>query len=123
MNYNTDTNWTAPVNTVQVKRNDMKEKSDGFHKWGVQYVYHFENGMGASVVKHQHSYGGPSDRWELAVLDAKGELCYYTPLTSDVLGHLDDHEVENALNEIASYSTDDLVKWWKEHLDNKYAEY
>lgn len=67
---------------------------------GVQQIYKFPNGYGASVVKHNFSYGGKSDLWELAVL--KGEdLCYTTPLTSDVLGWLTDEDVQRALKEIA----------------------
>ena len=67
---------------------------------GVQQIYKFPNGYGASVVKHQFSYGGKSDLWELAVL--KGEdLCYTTPLTSDVLGWLTDEDVQRGLKEIA----------------------
>ena len=67
---------------------------------GVQQIYKFPNGYGASVVKHQVSYVGKSQLWELAVL--KGEdLCYTTPLTSDVLGWLTDEDVQRALKEIA----------------------
>ena len=67
---------------------------------GVQQIYKFPNGYGASVVKHKMSYGGKDDLWELAVI--KGEdLCYTTPLTSDVLGWLTDEDVQRALKEIA----------------------
>ena len=51
-------------------------------------------------MKHNFSYGGKDDLWELAVL--KGEdLCYTSPLTSDVLGWLTDEDVQRALKEIA----------------------
>jgi len=80
--------------------------SDGYKKsgstWGGrQKLYHFKNGYGASVVKHEGSYGGKSGLWELAVLDAEGSLCYDTEITSDVIGHLNDPEVDQLLERIA----------------------
>jgi len=45
------------------------------------------------------SYGGKQGLWELAVLK-NGELCYNTSVTSDVLGHLSDEDVEFHLKEI-----------------------
>lgn len=66
---------------------------------GIQKVYSFPNGYGASVVKHSYSYGGKDGKWELAVL--KGEdLCYDTGITSDVLGYLNDPEVDDYLRQI-----------------------
>ncbi len=75
--------------------------SDGYKKGGRQKLYHFKNGYGASVVKHEGSYGGKSGLWELAVLDAEGSLCYDTEITSDVIGHLNDPEVDQLLERIA----------------------
>ena len=66
---------------------------------GIQKVYSFPNGYGASVVKHSYSYGGKDGKWELAVL--KGEdLCYDTGITSDVLGYLNDPEVDDYVRQI-----------------------
>jgi len=67
---------------------------------GVQHVYKFENGYGASVVKHDYSYGGKSGLWEIAVLDSDDELCYHTPITQDVIGYLAWKKVELYLEEI-----------------------
>lgn len=70
---------------------------------GVQKVYKFENGYGASVVRHDYSYGGRVGKWEIAVLEFEGDdwhLTYDTPITNDVLGHLSDEEVEMTLKEI-----------------------
>jgi hypothetical protein len=56
---------------------------------GVQAIWRFRNGQGASVVNHVGSYGT-----ELAVLKFRGpdtfdfELDYTTPITGDVIGHI-----------------------------------
>ena len=66
---------------------------------GVQRIYQFPNGYGASVIRSPYSYGGPTGRWELAVLAgpvAVHHICY------DVLGHLDVDEVNAALDQIAN---------------------
>ena len=69
---------------------------------GIQYVYKFPNGFGASVVKSRFSYGHREGKWELAVLDSKGHLTYETPITSDVIGHLSEAEVNEQLALIAA---------------------
>lgn len=66
---------------------------------GIQKVYSFPNGYGASVVKHSYSYGGKDGKWELAVLKCE-DLCYNTDITSDVLGYLNDPEVDSYLRQI-----------------------
>ena len=67
---------------------------------GVQHVYSVDNGYGASVVKHDFSYGGKDGLWELAVLDKDGAICYHTPITQDVIGYLAWPNVESILQEI-----------------------
>jgi len=70
---------------------------------GVQKVYKFKNGYGASVVRFYGSYGFESGLWELAVLEFKGDdwqLTYKTPVTSDVIGYLQWSQVEEVLKEI-----------------------
>lgn len=66
---------------------------------GVQHVYKFDNGYGASVVKHDFSYGGKNGLWEIAVLN-EGDLCYTSGITEDVIGHLSWNNVEKYLGEI-----------------------
>ena len=63
------------------------------HMDGIQKVYQFPNGYGASVIKHKGSYGYSEDLWELAVLH-EGELCYDTEITNDVSGYLTDEDLD-----------------------------
>jgi hypothetical protein len=60
----------------------------------------FENGYGASVVRHEYSYGGKDGLYELAVLNSDGELCYDTPVTNDVIGYLRDIDVTDVMEKI-----------------------
>lgn len=80
-------------------KNFKELKSNPIHD-GIQYIYKAENGYGASIVQHQWSYGGNSGLWEVAVLDPNGDICYSTPITSDVVGHLTDKEVNKLLEQI-----------------------
>ncbi len=85
----------------QMKGGCLVEKTDLPQMNGYQLTYTFDNGYGASVVKHDFSYGGSNGKYELAVLDKDGALCYDTPITDDVIGHLTMEEVENLLAEIS----------------------
>ena len=67
---------------------------------GVGYTYQFENGYGASVVKHDSSYGGKQGLYEIAVLDSTGDLCYSTPITDDVIGYANEDKVLDTLHRI-----------------------
>jgi hypothetical protein len=60
----------------------------------------FDNGYGASVVRHIMSYGGKLGLYELAILDKEGDLTYDTPVTNDVIGYLTPEEVTNYLIKI-----------------------
>jgi len=68
---------------------------DSYHK-----IYRFPNGYGASVVSGLGTYGGNSGLFEVAVLDRDGNICYDTPITGDVLGFLDFHDVAEILDKI-----------------------
>ena len=65
----------------------------------IQALVHFPNGYGASVVRGPFTYGGPAGLYEIAVLKGK-HICYDTPVTSDVLGHLSESDVEEVLRQI-----------------------
>jgi hypothetical protein len=104
-----------PIRFTQKKRGNIMElllNCEGFEQneelvrnfnGGVQYVFKFENNYGASVVKHDYSYGHEDDLWELAVVQFDGDnwsLTYDTEITSDVLTRLTDEEVRGVLARI-----------------------
>ncbi|MGY8803002.1 MAG: hypothetical protein ACKVK6_02055 [bacterium] len=66
---------------------------------GIQKVYNFPNGYGASVIQHAGSYGIERGLWELAVLFME-DICYTSPITDDVIGHLNQRQVKNLLQQI-----------------------
>ena len=76
---------------------------------GVQELYRFDNGLGASVIRHMHSYGSKDDLWELAVIQWEGEdyeIVYHTPVADDVLGWLNRVEVRGLLRMIEALNPD-----------------
>ena len=63
----------------------------------------FNNGYGASIVSGSHAYTSKGSPYELAVLVGNKDefrLTYDTPITDDVLGHLDPNGVEALLSDI-----------------------
>ena len=75
---------------------------------GVQRLYRFDNGYGASVIRHSGSYGNDKGLWELAVIrytdGDKYVLDYSTPITDDVIGYLDEDEIIALLVRIGALS-------------------
>lgn len=67
---------------------------------GVQAIVKFDNGYGASIVRHMFSYGGPSGLFEMAVIDENNEITYNTSITNDVIGHLTESQVSEYLVKI-----------------------
>lgn len=77
---------------------------------GVQMLYRFENGYGASVIRHLHSYGSEDGLWELAVIqwgegiaelgEDQWDIVYDTGITDDVLGRLQWSTVIEILGDI-----------------------
>lgn len=58
----------------------------------------FKNGYGVSIVSNAFSYG-----LEMAVLKGTAEdhdICYDTPITCDVLGHLDAESLAEAVRQV-----------------------
>jgi hypothetical protein len=77
---------------------------------GPQIILRFENGYGVSVVKHDYSYGV-----ELAVIHAfknigDWDLCYQTPVTNDVLGHLTPEALEAAILQVKALPPNEECK-------------
>ena len=72
---------------------------------GLQWLFRFPNGYGASVVNTSFSYSGDSTG-ELAVIkwdssdDDDFRLVYDTPVTDDVLGWLTPSDVADILDQI-----------------------
>lgn len=70
---------------------------------GIQRLYFFPNGYGASVIRHKYSYGNEDGNWELGVIKGNPEdwkLCYSTPITEDVEGNVTDEQVDAILTQI-----------------------
>ena len=88
--------------TVTLKTFERYLSQEAAFRDGKKYVFTFPNGYGADVVCHSGSYGGKLGLWELAVLKDT-EIYYNSPLTSDVLGYLEDEDVKEALEEIIKY--------------------
>ena len=78
-------------------RNDYQTKIAKFH--GIIMTWQFQNGYGASVVSHDYSYGGESALWEGAVLH-NDQIVYDTPITDDVIGWMNDSDVDQFLARI-----------------------
>ena len=81
MNQTRNVTFTAPIDT------------------NLRWVYQFSNGYGASVILNEVSYGHSHGAFEIAVLN-KDKLCYCSPVTSDVLGWQEFHEIADVLNRI-----------------------
>lgn len=80
--------------------------SQGEINGGVQKVYKFDNGYGASVVRHRYSYGYTYGLWEMALLKfitkEDGQLTWRIVYREDfanwdVAGYLNDDQVLSLL--------------------------
>jgi hypothetical protein len=61
----------------------------------------FDNGYAVSIVSHRNSYGGHDGNFEVAVMCAdNNQLVYDSPITNDVLGHLDFAEVAETIEKV-----------------------
>lgn len=72
---------------------------------GIHAKHFFDNGYGVSVVRFPGSYGYEQDLYEVAVIKGTADnfkLCYDTPITDDVMGHRDEQDIENIMEEVAS---------------------
>ena len=71
---------------------------------GEQYMFEFDNGYGASVIRSTYSYGGNNGLFELAVINwidkDNWDFNYNTEITSEVIGYLTEEEVNDILDKI-----------------------
>lgn len=73
---------------------------------GTQTIIFFDNGYGASVVKHKHSYGYDEGLFEIAVIKGNRKewhINYNTPITDDVLGYQTSEDIDKVLKQIENY--------------------
>lgn len=91
---------------------------------GKQWKFNFPNGFGASVIND--GYGREAGRFELAVFGPDDHITYDTPITDDVLGHLTEEEVAEALDRIAAPTSAEveaaIVRRANEERDKRIAE-
>jgi hypothetical protein len=83
----------------------IKDREHPARMGGVQKVYRFPNGLGASVIQFRGSYGYEDGLWEIGVIKFREDteswdLTYDTPITDDVIGRLSWDEVEETLKQI-----------------------
>lgn len=81
----------------------FKQHPNPHHKDGIQAIHIFPNGYGISVVKFPGSYGYEQGLYEVAVIkgvEENWEICCDTPITDDVIGHLNEVNVENIMEEV-----------------------
>ena len=98
---------------VDYNSNQIVDREFGAKQWDSSSYerFRFRNGYGASVVTGGMAYGG-SSALEIAVLrflsesNDDFELCYDTPVTSDVLGHLSHYQALSILEQIAALPPD-----------------
>jgi len=82
---------------------DMTIKEHPTVQGALQMLCFFPNGYGVSIVKGETFYTDSDHPYELAVLSGteKGwELTYDTKITSDVVGYLEQEDINRLLKEI-----------------------
>lgn len=69
---------------------------------GIQHIFKFDNGYGASVIRHEGSYGYHSGLWEVAPWDSDQKFIGQSLLEwcDDVEGYLPWQDVEKILEEV-----------------------
>lgn len=89
----------------------LVDRTDTILPTGTHYLFKFDNGLGASVIKiEDRSYGYSDDLWELAIIQwwhpFEYHLIYMNEITGndddsdDVYGYLTDEEVRDLLKQI-----------------------
>ena len=64
----------------------------------------FENGYGISIIQGGFSYTSNENEYEIAILkgdENNWELNYETPIASDVIGYLDENQVNQYIEKVS----------------------
>lgn len=67
----------------------------------IHYIFKFENGLGASVIKANFSYGHEDDLWELA------PIVWWSPDYFDIVGFED---ITGSDDEVIGWRTDEEIR-------------
>ena len=100
--------YTGEHEQMNIKKIHLVETVKEDNK--IQKIYAFPNGYGASVIKGEHTYGGPQDKWEIApwtndTNEFIGQSIF--GWGDDVKGYLNDPEVDRILKHIAELEVTD----------------
>lgn len=92
-----------------IKTRELNEYEAQGVEFPISFEVQFENGYGASVIRNSMSYGHQTGLFEVAVLKGT-ELCYDTPVTSDVLGWQTFEDVLAVLAQIAALPAEKICE-------------
>jgi hypothetical protein len=115
--------WNPQSTVLRMKFTDLEFKQHpGIPgQEAIQAIHFFPNGYGASVVRFPGSYGYEEGLYELAVLEGTiddYDLCYDTPITDDIMGHLSEESIEDIINDIQTLTEAQIEhyrEWVQEH--------
>lgn len=80
------------------------------NRFGFHGTATFHNGFGVSVIDGEWFYcKGDGSNYELAV-EYKDNLCYSTPITSDVLGWLEAEEVVEIMQRVQNFGLQEKLQ-------------
>ena len=82
--------------TFEQDEDDMQESA-----WHI-----YDNNSGVSVVRGPYTFGGDKGLYELAIIymapeDKESRICYDTPITNDVMGHLAPEDVTEIMKQVS----------------------
>ena len=82
--------------TFEQDEDDMQESA-----WHI-----YDNNYGVSVVRGPYTFGGDKGLYELAIIymapeDKESRICYDTPITNDVMGHLTPEDVTKIMKQVS----------------------
>ena len=80
------------------------EKDDYDMQESAWHIY--DNNYGVSVVRGPYTFGGDKGLYELAIIymapeDKESRICYDTPITNDVMGHLAPEDVTEIMKQVS----------------------